>query len=94
YAPKRRSILKIGREPFENSGKFAVIARNRCEFICYKSGVKSNPFIRLNDRKRCGLISFIWGDPVEVRTKQTKIWDTSQEVHERGVIRIESTDYS
>jgi hypothetical protein len=60
----------------------------------YKSGVESKPFVWLNRGKRCGLISFVWGNAVEVRVKQTKIWDTSQEVHKRGVIRIESTDYS
>jgi hypothetical protein len=53
----------------------------------YKSGgVESKPFVRLNEQKRCGLISFIWGNSVEVRVKHPKIWDTSQEVHGRGEI--------
>jgi hypothetical protein len=60
----------------------------------YRSGVvQSKNFLQLIGRKRCGSISFVGGNTVEVRLKQTKI-STRQEVHKRGVIRIQSTDYN
>jgi hypothetical protein len=50
--------------------------------------VESKPFLWLIGRKRCSLISFVGGNPVEVRILREAKFETSQEVHKRGEIRI------
>ena len=55
----------------------------------YKRGVESKLLLLLIGGKRCGWISFVGGNAMEVRIHREAKFESSQEVHKRGETRIE-----